>query len=463
MLATWFLAGVALLLVLVWGSLGLSRWYSASPKASSTRLSESLVWAIGLAPLVIGLVGPSASDLEGTLANQSEGAAGPVGEVANILLFAILLTIVAVRLPKRLWPRTSPVLWGAFAFFGAVALSSLFGTAPIFYRGAFLIPLALIALSYLPTPSPERLQKQLCFIALAYVYSSLVLAVVWPDKVAITGYPSVLGLPSFRLVGLVHQGTILGPIAAMGLLALYSLRSVKHRLLHGAACTIVLVLSQGKTAWIAFLVGALAIWAFRAPNANGRMARLSAALLIVLLTAMQAFTPSGQERLSDLSPSAQDFETLNGRRLVWDATLDVWQENKLFGYGPSLWDPDFRSRYGEEFEFAGQAHNQFVQSLGEAGLIGLAGLILYVVALLVSAWKGAIVSRGFSLACLALVLVRLLTEAALRTYRVDASFALHLVLAYYVMVAARGADDVMKIQSRAATEPALPERDLAPV
>jgi exopolysaccharide production protein ExoQ len=452
MLATWFFAGAALLAFLVWGALGLSRWYSTTPKGSSARLSESLIWLIGLAPLVIGSFGPEASELEGTLVTQSEGAAGALGELSNILLLALLVFVIAIRLPKRLWPRWSPVLLGAVAFFAGVALASLFGSRPIIYRGAFLFPLALIALSYLPSPSAQRLQRQLCLIALTYVYSSLLLAIVWPDKVAITGYPSVLGLPSFRLVGLVQQGTILGPIAALALFALYASPSIKYRWVHAISAGLVLVLSQGKTAWIAFIVGALVIWAYRAPNANGRVARLSVAVLVLLLTVFQAFTPSGQDRLSDLSPSAQDFQTLNGRRLVWDATMDVWEQNRWFGYGPSLWDPTFRARYGEEFEFAGQAHNQFIQSLGEAGLVGLAGLLVYLACLMLSAWSGAVISRGFSLACLALIVVRLFTEAALRTYRLDASFALHLLLVHYVMVAS----DRGRVPSTMTTENVVP-------
>jgi O-antigen ligase len=152
---------------------------------------------------------------------------------------------------------------------------------------------------------------------------------------------------------------------------------------------------------------------------------------------------------------------LNGRTYVWDATIEVWEESRIFGYGPTLWSEEFRARYGEFFAFAGQAHNQFIQSLGESGLVGLGALVVYFLTMLVVAMKTSERTAGLSLACFSLIAVRLLTEAALRTYRVDAAFMLHVFLLYVLVVAWAERTQTVEETSeerRPATEPVVAAR-----
>ena len=85
----------------------------------------------------------------------------------------------------------------------------------------------------------------------------------------------------------------------------------------------------------------------------------------------------------------------------------------LFGYGPGIWGPD-RQREFHMF-YVGQAHNQIVQTLGEAGLVGLLLLLCYLVALVVAALRNFVESRGIVLLLLMLMLVRWVTEAPMRS------------------------------------------------
>ncbi|GIV00133.1 MAG: hypothetical protein KatS3mg014_1748 [Actinomycetota bacterium] len=121
--------------------------------------------------------------------------------------------------------------------------------------------------------------------------------------------------------------------------------------------------------------------------------------------------------------------TLTGRTEIWRATLDVWRENPLFGYGPRLWDVDMSFRFLPTLGWApAQAHNQVVQTLGEAGLIGLAGLAVYVVVLL--RWGVRLRSRsnGSSLLLVMVLLFRSLADRWYSAGATDGNLFVHFVV-----------------------------------
>jgi O-antigen ligase len=59
------------------------------------------------------------------------------------------------------------------------------------------------------------------------------------------------------------------------------------------------------------------------------------------------------------------------------------------------------------------AHNQFIQELGESGLVGLVALIAFVLALVGWAWRSRSVDRGLALSLVIALLVIMITEAPL--------------------------------------------------
>ena len=63
----------------------------------------------------------------------------------------------------------------------------------------------------------------------------------------------------------------------------------------------------------------------------------------------------------------------------------------------------------------GHAHNQFLQTLGEAGVVGLVLLILQLLTLFYAACHQFVATRGFVLSLLVLLLARCVTEAPLRS------------------------------------------------
>jgi O-antigen ligase len=104
---------------------------------------------------------------------------------------------------------------------------------------------------------------------------------------------------------------------------------------------------------------------------------------------------------------------LTGRGVIWDVAIEVWQQNPLFGYGPKLWDPEFRKSIGMSFAFS--AHNQFMQTLSGAGIIGMLGLLAYLGIVLRYAVGLAHATKGLSLALGLFLVIRCMTETPLST------------------------------------------------
>lgn len=432
---TLFLLAVAAAALCVWGLLVAADWLSKTSHDTRFRGVEILLWTIGLAPALIGLLGTPAAELEGTLENQSAGFGALVGELANIAIVLLCLILLVTTFLSGNRTKMSPILIGGLLLSAAMLAASFFGTRPTLVRGIVIVPLCLITFATLPIPDHRWVIERLKRISLVYVYSALLLAVVWPEKVVSNEYPSILGLPQVRLLGLVFQGNVLGPIAAMAIFMVLRTPRNSLRWVHLSSSFVVLFFAQGKTAWAGTIFGLILMWAFAKGSPTHRNVRLLTASALFLFLAFQAFTPAAQERVASWSTASQDLTSLNGRTFVWDATIKVWEENRAFGYGPTIWSPEFRARYGESFAFAGQAHNQFIQSLGEAGLVGLAGLLLYVGGMLLAAVRTGETTAGLSLALFALMATRLMTEAGLRTFRVDAAFLLHVLLVYLLMAA----------------------------
>jgi O-antigen ligase len=130
------------------------------------------------------------------------------------------------------------------------------------------------------------------------------------------------------------------------------------------------------------------------------------AAMVLLAVASVAFD------VWDAIETRTDLVTLTGRTEIWDITLRAWRENVLFGYGAGIWGPERQLQF--HMFHVGHAHNQVVQTLGEAGLAGLGLLLYYLGTLLVASLRGFVASRGMVLMLLMLMLVLCVTEAPMR-------------------------------------------------
>lgn len=316
-----------------------------------------------------------------------------------------------------------PLLVALLGFYvGTLLIQGVFSEHPGFLYKELYIPIILLAVYYQPVVDLRRILVAAKGVVLTLMLGSLLGMVAFPDFVLHRPDPGAIPGIDWRLFGLASHANALGPMALTGaLLELYApSRSPWLRGLNLLATVAVLVLAQSRTAWAAAVLMVLLVWLplwLRSGNAQLADARrfrravwglvTGLVLLIALVFAMVTF--GGSEYLMRKT----DFGTLNGRFQIWDITLDAWRQNIAFGYGPEVWGFERRRQF--RLFHVGQAHNQFVQTLGEAGLAGLLLLLLYLLALAVAALRNFVASRGLVLALLLLVLVRSITEAPMRS------------------------------------------------
>ncbi|AGX87454.1 O-antigen ligase family protein [Candidatus Symbiobacter mobilis] len=307
-----------------------------------------------------------------------------------------------------------PFLAFAFVFLTHHVLASIWGTKPAFIY-QLMYPIVVFGALYLAQNEPVEPVLHAAKLGLhAMMLLSLLLAVVWPTLTVQYGYHGFLPGISFRLWGVGSNPNSIGPLAWIALLFeyLYPTRSRWLRIIAIGAGVLVFVLAQSKTAWgIAVLLTPVLI-AYRMPQreqgVDVRWLLLavfgaSAGLLGLLFTDPVAIW----ERFA-YSSSGSELTSLTGRDQIWEVAIQEWLRNPIFGYGPTLWNAEFRQQIGMLFAFS--AHNQFLQSLSMAGILGLVSMVVYLVVLGRYAWRAGAQSRGVSMVLYLTILIRSLTE-----------------------------------------------------
>jgi O-antigen ligase len=245
------------------------------------------------------------------------------------------------------------------------------------------------------------------------VVGSLAAAVLFPHW-ALAGTGTGLSLflnRSVHLQGLTSEYDNMGIVALLGFLTTYWLKDARFRRISLWLCLLALALSGARTSILALLVCLACLWVYKkwaTRSLKGISVALSSGFLAVgvLYLTLTGFT--GVPGFTD------NLGTLNGRTLVWSITLDQWRQSPLVGYGPTLWSAAYRANHGfSNLTWVGMAHNQFIQALGESGLVGLVALIAFVLALLGWAGRSRSVDRGLALSLVIALLVIMITEAPL--------------------------------------------------
>lgn len=417
---------------------------SKTPGLFSWRI---LIWVVAFLPLVVTPFYPRSFDLF-TYTSALEEGFGPASWVARgataiqiALGFSLLVYWGVVR-------RRRPISWGLLIGVGALALgpflSSFLGISPHFSLGHWVTPLLLWAVLFLPPVPLGWLAREIKKAAFVYVGGSLLAALVvpgWAWEIPYTqGY-----LPGFevRLHGVtVHAGQT-APLAWLLFaleVALPSRRRLVRILLLGAAL-LVLFLIQSKTMWaltalVLGLIPIIGLW--NKPTLARLMGVWGAALLgwVMLFAILMADTEVWEPLLEVFYVRSQDLFSLTGRTEIWLVVLEVVRENPWFGYGPHLWDPEMTLTYASWMGWVpAQSHNQYIQVLGEGGIIGLVGLLLYGFVSLGYAWKARAVASGLPFALMVAWFLRGFTESWYRKASADGNVLVHMFLFALVVVA----------------------------
>ena len=315
-----------------------------------------------------------------------------------------------------------PILVGLVTFYIGTILIQAFGSAhPGFGYQSLYVPIVLLTVYYQRISDIERVANCAKLAVLALMVASLGAIAIKPDFVLHRPDLGVIPGIDFRLFGLTPHANALGPVALIGLMleAYFPSGTFLLRVVQVVSAAAVLVLAQSKTAWVAgcivVLVVSVPLGLLPSRTAAGERAGFGRAvftllacmgLLIAIAIGLTQFDVAGY-----LDRNAQ-IETLTGRTQIWDITLQGWHESDLFGYGREIWGAERMLKF--RLFHVGQAHNQFIQTLGEAGLLGMALLLAYLGVMLHAALSRFSASRGLVLSLYVLVFARCVTEAPLR-------------------------------------------------
>jgi O-Antigen ligase len=462
---------IAMLVALLLPVLGLLqyRWVAqVSPDARVIILL--LLMALG-AILSIGFTNRSLDESH-LLANSArevhEDGAG--GFAASRLFSAFLVGAGFIEIVRgwlnsrasKVADPAQPILLALLGLYlGTLLIQGIASDVPSFsYKNLYPLT-AFLALYYQPVKNLPRVVGAVKLAIIVLSVSSLLFMAVKPDFVLQRPAASVLPGIDFRLFGLTAHANTIGPVALLGIVLelAYPSRFLALRWTQLVASSVVFVLAQSKTAWVAgmLLIPLIVLPLSMAPSRNpgkrrNDFARTVTMLLVAIAFVMALLLLVARYDVIDLVQSkVAGVDTLTGRTRIWRITLDAWRDNVLFGYGAEIWGIDRRIKFN--MLYVGMAHNQFIQTLGDSGLVGLLLLLTYLGVLMRAAVKWFVPSRGVMLAILTLVLARCMTEAPMRavdllSWPLFTHLVLLMMACYYVR---RGkSEQLLKAQSRSA-------------
>jgi O-antigen ligase len=377
---------------------------------------------------------------------KGTGTIHPAVAWAQRVVSIILLIASGERIMSHLGlhkQMPSPILTVTFIgyWFTTVVTSALFGSHPEISH-EYLYPLIFGCACLLATVTERDTIIDASRTALfLFLLAGVLLIPVLPSMVLDTSYEQGLipGLPRFG--GLAPHPVAMGEFAQVALLCLW-VRPFRKRWLNRAAWLLglgVLFVAQSKTAWIAFVLCGICMLAVRRgpgmwrrlgdprEGAFGIVVCLSAILVAVGLLGAVLFTDLGA-RVHDFSDSAEGAQliSLTGRDQIWAIAREEWHENPVFGYGPSIWDDDFRRSIA--MPNATSAHNQFMDTLSRSGTVGAVGLVIYACVLLAMSVRYARATGGLSLALFVVLAIESISEVPLILFGYGIVLFAHLLL-----------------------------------
>ena len=268
---------------------------------------------------------------------------------------------------------------------------------------------------------------------------------------------------TYRYVGLASHSNSLGLITTLFMLCLWN-KPFAGRWINVLGWTIgysSLLLAQSKTSWIGFIMCMSCIGYFKYGDfLKQRLFDFNNPMLpaiFILMTMITAGTLSGVVMFSDIGSkidsffstrTGADLMTMTGRTQIWAIALNEWRNSPIFGYGLTIWDEAHRAKIG--MPMAVTAHSQFYQTLASAGIMGVAGLLIYVATLFRFTLKTAKSSEGLTLAIFLMLFFRSISEVSLAiSGHWDADVTIHLLL--LMIIGAQFKSDSVKKSSESLT------------
>jgi O-antigen ligase len=293
----------------------------------------------------------------------------------------------------------------------------------------------LLITTFTLTPINQTLflrQVRVSFLVI-FIYGSLLAAILAPSWGIQSDYEGSLAIFRLRLFGMANHANSLAPFALIVImLSFFPEYKLRGELFHRVSSIIVLFFSQSKTTWIISLICLIIYHFLRWKSIHNSLLKallgMSVVGIIIYSFAFGAYYFGSQTIAVINNP---DVITLTGRLFIWLYAWSYWLENPWIGHGYSAWSSNKIIENLSVFKWAApNAHNQFLQSLTEGGIIAEFFLFGFFCTLFYLCIKAKSSSRLLLILLLLIVIINSITEITI-TYAVGSS----LLLTWVVIVA----------------------------
>lgn len=389
------------------------RFVTAEPDRRRRWMAAALFMTATLSPIVVTLLSPRTGGTDGFTefsdAPQSPTVSAIIRGVGYLFLVAVVLLAMLRTRVVRPHPIAAVVALVAYAVVGWV--SSLINdqrvSIDLFYSA--LAVTGVLGASALTFATALRLSRAVLRV---YVYLSLVLAVVAP-QIAFWNGQGRTWYGFSQLAGVTTHPNGMGTVAALAVIVeLVRGEGLKRpRVWHLLAAVVALLGTQSRGAWLSAAIGFLVFLTFRS---GARWVMVLLPVVMVSLLAASTLLENVFDALTHWSAGG-DISTLNGRTTIWANALNAVSRNPVFGTGPRSFDLEYRSSVlglGNLIS-SSNAHNQFVQTLVERGVVGLIILVVFLVMLIRYALRVDNPTRAGLIAVVAVFVSRFAVETPL--------------------------------------------------
>lgn len=254
------------------------------------------------------------------------------------------------------------------------------------------------------TVSAKRLQKIVTVITVfgfIFAFFAILQSVLSPNKIYGV-YESRFASPFGSFVNRHNFAAYMEMTLCLplGLLFVGGINKDK-RLLYFTAIALMgvaLLLSGSRGGFIAFLAEIIFLIILTTETKSYNQITLKVVLTIVLVASVIAgsFFVGGDSSLTRLAETAASENFSTDRTQIWSVTLEVIKNNPLFGAGIGAFGVAY-TKYDTNsgLERVEQAHNDYLQVLADAGLVGLIIGVFFLFLLFKTGWKNSKTENTF--------------------------------------------------------------------
>lgn len=362
--------------------------------------------------------------------------------IVLISIFSILRSYSFIYLHAEKKVKNTGIYFFAFFifWFSNYILNSFLGTVPDFKFNT-IFPLIVFFAAYCSRNDPvNSLVKYFLTVCVIYVLLSVFVALLKPELAVQFNYHGLIPYFNIRLWGVDVHPNSLGPLVALiSLILIFILNKWSYlRVIVLFMSLCVLFLTQSKTSWLSFFstLSVTYLIIYNSKKNKGVSFWLLNFIFIFFIFCIYQIhdVVLNSLFLDDFdTKTLKGIESLSGRDVIWNISISKALGNILFGYGPTLWGPEFSASYGL-LGIASNAHNQIIDSFSSAGLFGAVGFLFYFLVLSYYAWRIRVETCYFSCALIVYMIVRSISEVPFKVTNITSNeFIIHLFIFTYII------------------------------